>query len=39
MPYIDINPNRHRPKWLWYLVLAVLAILTAVVVIGALSGP
>lgn len=39
MPYIDINPHRGRPKWLAYLVLAVLAALTIRVVIAALTGP
>lgn len=32
VPYIDINPHPQRPKWLAYVVLAILAILTAVVV-------
>lgn len=39
MPYIDINPHRQRPKWLGYLVLAVLTLLTVLVVIAALAGP
>jgi hypothetical protein len=39
MPYIDINPHRGRPKWLAYLVLAVLTALTILVVIAALTGP
>lgn len=39
MPYIDINPHRQRPKWIWYLLLAVLVVLTAAVVITALSRP
>jgi hypothetical protein len=38
MPYIDINPHRQRPKWLGYVVLAVLAALTIFVVIAALTG-
>ncbi|MDQ0636386.1 hypothetical protein QFZ40_004357 [Arthrobacter pascens] len=38
MPYIDINPHRQRPKWLGYLVLAILAALTVIVVIAALAG-
>lgn len=38
MPYIDINPHRNRPKWVGYLVLAVLAALTTVVVVLALGG-
>lgn len=38
MPYIDINPHRQRPKWLGYLVLAVLTGLTVFVVIAALTG-
>ncbi|MDQ0826186.1 hypothetical protein QFZ60_002359 [Arthrobacter sp. B2I5] len=37
MPYIDINPHRQRPKWLGYLILAVLAALTATVVFLALT--
>lgn len=37
MPYIDINPHRQRPKWLGYLMLAILAALTATVVILALT--
>jgi len=39
VPYIDINPHRGRPKWLGYLVLAVLTALTILVVIAALAGP
>jgi hypothetical protein len=39
VPYFDINPHRPRPKWLGYVVLAVLTVLTAFVVIVALSGP
>ncbi|MDQ0212636.1 hypothetical protein J2S92_003326 [Arthrobacter bambusae] len=39
MPYIDINPHRQRPKWLGYVVLAILAALALFVVIVALSGP
>lgn len=39
MPYIDINPHRQRPKWLGFLVLAVLTLLTVVVVVAALAGP
>ena len=39
MPYIDINPHRQRPKWLGYVVLAVLAVLALFVVIVALAGP
>lgn len=38
MPYIDINPHRQRPKWLGYLVLAVLTAVTVFVVIAALAG-
>ncbi|MDQ0925665.1 hypothetical protein QF038_004173 [Pseudarthrobacter sp. W1I19] len=38
MPYIDINPHRQRPKWLGYLILAVLAVLTATVIIAALTA-
>lgn len=38
MPYIDINPHRNRPKWLGYVVLAVLAGLTALVSALALAG-
>jgi hypothetical protein len=38
VPYIDINPHRPRPKWLGYLVLAVLTTLTVIVVIAALAG-
>lgn len=37
MPYIDINPHRGRPKWLGYVILAVLAALTVLVVVLALS--
>ncbi len=36
MPYLDINPHRTRPKWRAYLGLAVLAVLTAGVVVLAL---
>lgn len=38
MPYIDINPHKQRPKWLAYVVLAVLTALTVFVVIAALTG-
>jgi hypothetical protein len=38
MPYIDINPHRNRPRWVGYLVLAVLAGLTGLVVALALVG-
>jgi hypothetical protein len=38
MPYIDINPHKQRPKWLSYVVLAVLTALTVFVVIAALTG-
>jgi hypothetical protein len=38
VPYIDINPHRQRPKWLGYLVLAVLTAVTVFVVIAALAG-
>lgn len=37
MPYIDINPHKARPKWQGYAILAVLLILTAGVVIAALT--
>lgn len=37
MPYIDINPHRGRPKWLGYVILAVLTVLTVLVVVLALS--
>lgn len=36
MPYIDINPHRQRPKWIGYLALAVLTVLTLTVVFIAL---
>lgn len=33
MPYVDINPNHKRgPRWLVYVFLAVLAVVTFVVV-------
>ena len=38
MPYIDINNHRQRPKWLSYLVLAVLGTLTVVVIVLALTA-
>jgi hypothetical protein len=38
VPYNDINPHRQRPKWLGYIVLAVLTALTVIVVIAALTG-
>ena len=37
MPYLDINPHRSRPKWRARLGLAVLAVLTAGVVVLALA--
>jgi hypothetical protein len=37
MPYVDINPHKGRPKWVGYIVLAVLLILTVAVVTAALS--
>lgn len=37
MPYFDINPRRQRPKWVGFVVLAVLAVLTVGVVAAALS--
>ncbi len=37
MPYIDINPHKGRPKWLAYTILAVLLVLTAGVVMAALT--
>lgn len=37
MPYFDINPHRQRPKWVGFVVLAVLAVLTVSVVAAALS--
>lgn len=39
MPYIDINPNRTPSKWVGYLVLAVLAILTSIVVAITFTTP
>lgn len=38
MPYIDINPHKQGPKWLGYVILAVLAALTTFVVTAALTG-
>ncbi len=37
MAYIDINPHKGRPKWQAYAVLAILLVLTAAVVIAALT--
>jgi hypothetical protein len=37
MPYIDINPHKGRPKWQAYVTLAVLLVLTATVVVAALT--
>lgn len=37
MPYVDINPHKGRPKWQGYAILAVLLILTACVVVAALT--
>jgi hypothetical protein len=37
MPYIDINPHKGRPKWQAYTILAVLVVLTAGVVMAALT--
>lgn len=37
MPYIDINPHRGRPKWWGYVLLAVLATVTVLVVTSALA--
>ena len=37
MPYIDINPHKGRPKWQAYAVLTVLLVLTACVVVAALT--
>jgi hypothetical protein len=37
MPYVDINPHRHRPKWWGYVVLAVLLVATVAVVVAALT--
>ncbi|TQJ38070.1 hypothetical protein FBY33_0057 [Arthrobacter sp. SLBN-112] len=36
MPYVDINPHKGRPKWVGYIILAVLLVLTAAVVSVAL---
>ncbi len=36
MPYVDINPHKDRPKWVGYIVLAVLVVLTVAVVSAAL---
>jgi len=36
MPYVDINPHKGRPKWVGYIILAVLLVLTAAVVSAAL---
>jgi hypothetical protein len=38
MPYIDINPHRRRPKWVAYSGLGILTIMTAVVVVLALTS-
>ncbi|MDJ0459299.1 hypothetical protein PUN71_019010 [Arthrobacter sp. NQ7] len=37
MPYIDINLHKGRPKWVGYAILAVLAALTILVVVLALT--
>lgn len=37
MPYVDINPNRQRPKWQAYAGLVLLAAATICVVIAAIS--
>lgn len=37
MPYIDINPHKGRPKWQGYAILTFLLILTAGVVVAALT--
>ena len=37
MPYVDINPHKGRPKWQAYSVLAVLLVITACVVVAALT--
>lgn len=37
MPYVDINPHKGRPKWVGYIILAILLVLTAGVVAAALS--
>ncbi|MDP9982263.1 hypothetical protein J2W14_001651 [Pseudarthrobacter oxydans] len=37
MPYIDINPHRNRPKWWAYVGLLLLALVTFVVVVLALT--
>jgi hypothetical protein len=37
MPYVDINPHKGRPKWLAYTFLALLLVITAAVVIHALT--
>jgi hypothetical protein len=37
VPYIDINPNRSRPKWWGYMALAVLLVATIAVVSAALT--
>jgi hypothetical protein len=37
MPYNDINPHKGRPKWQAYTILAVLLVLTAGVVMAALT--
>jgi hypothetical protein len=37
MPYVDINPHKGRPKWQAYAVLALLFVLTAGVVVAALT--
>jgi hypothetical protein len=36
MPYVDINPHKGRPKWVGYIILAILLVLTATVVSAAL---
>ncbi|HEV7948825.1 MAG TPA: hypothetical protein VGP24_03565 [Glaciihabitans sp.] len=38
VPYVDINPNRSRPKWWAYVGLSILALATGFVVFLALAG-
>lgn len=37
MAYIDINPHKGRPKWQPYALLSALLVLTAWVVVAALT--
>ncbi|MDQ1059901.1 hypothetical protein QFZ23_003802 [Arthrobacter globiformis] len=37
MPYVDINPHRSRPKWWGYVGLSILLVITAAVVVAALT--